>query len=805
MEAVNFVANHRPAIAALLVVATVGISCGRTIETEAPKAARAPIILISVDTLRSDRLPVYGYEGVETPAIDGLRRDGMLFERAYTHVPLTLPAHVSLLTGLLPPTHGVRDNLGYTLDAAATPLLQQTLREAGYATGAGVSSFVLRRETGINSGFDFYEDAIDLNAKPGTSGIQSVQRAGGETLDAVVPWLRSVAKQPFFFFFHIFEPHTPYAPPAEFAARYESAYDGEVAAADAVMGRLLDEIRDLGIYDQSLIVLLSDHGEGLGDHGESEHGLFLYRSTLQVPLIIKLPHSERAGESIARPVQLIDVYPTLVAAAGLPVQAGVQGTSLLGENGPEHEDKPIYAETFFPRLHFGWSNLAALILGSHHFIEAPMPELYDISADPDELDNLIASQPALEAQLRNALNAFDRGFESPGSTDAETRRRLEALGYVGEATTAEGENLPDPKTRVEVLAQIRQAHRLYADGDLEAAVPAFRTIITRDPGIEDAWEYLALSQQGLGQPHEAAATYRAATKELPQSRRLSLRAATLFVQMGELDQAKYQAEYAIPYDPVAAHVLLAQIAFKRGELAAAETEARTALSIEGNRRPGAPLILAEVLIARGDPAQAAEILSRTLDAGTADESITTQLAMIYLRMGQPDRAGDVLEGLEGTEDPGLLLAFGKLAMVRRQWSEAREWIERADRTDPGDATITLNLGLVAMGEERLTDAAIHLEEAVTLNPVSFDGWNALGSVRARLGDTTGAINAWERAHVINPAIDDVIFNLGIANAQAGRLSKAATYLDDYVARAQPGPQRDHAAAMAERAREAGNR
>ncbi len=182
-----------------------------------------PIILISVDTLRSDRLPAYGYEGVETPAIDALRRDGILFERAYTHVPLTLPAHISLLTGLLPPTHGVRDNLGYTVDASRAPLLQQTLKAAGYATGAGVSAFVLRRATGIDAGFDFYEDGIEITPDPSSPGIQSVQRPGGETLEAVRPWLRTVVDQPFFLFFHIFEPHTPYDPPAEYAARYESA------------------------------------------------------------------------------------------------------------------------------------------------------------------------------------------------------------------------------------------------------------------------------------------------------------------------------------------------------------------------------------------------------------------------------------------------------------------------------------------------------------------------------------------------------------------------------------------------------
>jgi len=239
------------AVAALAVVAlwTVGCSRGGGGELRVPDGT--PIVLISVDTLRSDRLPAYGYGGVETPAIDGLRREGILFERAYTHIPLTLPAHTSLLTGLLPPDHGVRDNLGYTVDTTTAPLLQQTLKEAGYATGAGVSALVLQRSTGIGAGFDFFQDDIEFTTGV---GIQSFQRPGAETLDTVRPWLRSVAEGPFFLFFHIFEPHSPYEPPAEYATRYPSPYDGEVAAADEVVGDLLDELRSLDVYEKALIV-----------------------------------------------------------------------------------------------------------------------------------------------------------------------------------------------------------------------------------------------------------------------------------------------------------------------------------------------------------------------------------------------------------------------------------------------------------------------------------------------------------------------------------------------------------------------
>ena len=472
-----------------------------------------PVVLISVDTLRSDRLPAYGYDGVETPAIDSLRRDGVLFERAYTHVPLTLPAHTSLLTGVLPPIHGVRDNLGYTVDPSRAPPLQQTLKEAGYATGAGVSAFVLRRETGIDAGFDFYEDRIDVGSMPGQTGVQSIQRRGRETVNAIVPWLRTAADEAFFLFVHIFEPHTPYEPPPEFAARFPSLYDGEVAAADEAVGVLLDELRSLGVYGKALIVFLSDHGEGLGDHGEDEHGLFLYRSTLQVPLIIKLPESERAGEAVSEPVQLIDVYPTLVTALGLPPGQDLQGVSLLHRSRPDVGAYPIYSETVFPRLHFGWSDLAAVIVGRHHFIEAPQPELYDLLEDPDEAHNLVDSEPSLQNELRATLSAFDRDMESPAVTDEETRQRLAALGYVGGAAVTDEDVLADPKEKVETLTHIQDAYRLYAEGNFEAAVVAYQKIVEENPKIEDAWDYLALSQLGLDRPEAAATTYQAALEQ----------------------------------------------------------------------------------------------------------------------------------------------------------------------------------------------------------------------------------------------------------------------------------------------------
>jgi arylsulfatase A-like enzyme/Tfp pilus assembly protein PilF len=743
---VRFLPANRWIAVALALAAGLNLGCDRAAEPELRVPDGTPIVLISVDTLRSDRLPIYGYGGVETPAIDALRRDGILFSRAYTHVPLTLPAHTSLLTGTLPQTHGVHDNLGYAVDAAATPLLQQALGSMGYATGAGVSAFVLRRETGIGAGFDFFDDDIELDTSRTSTGIQSVQRSGGATLDAVRPWLGEVAGGRFFLLLHLFEPHAPYEPPPEFAGRYDSPYDGEVAAADAVVGDLLDDLRSLGAYDRALVIFLSDHGEGLGDHGEGEHGVFLYRSTLQVPLIVKLPGSARAGDVVDDPVQLIDVFPTVLAALGRPLDARLRGTPLLARTRPHPDDRPIFAETFYPRLHFGWSDLGSAIVGRHHFIDAPQPEIYDLAEDPDELRNLVGANADLGHRLQTAFDEYQRVLATPAGADAETRRKLQALGYVGEAEITDANDLPDPKARIGVLAEIRSAHRLFAGGEFAAAAAAFERIVEAEPGIVDAWEYLALAQIGSGRTDEAAATYRRAIAAAPGSDRLAMKAATVFFRMGLLDEAAALATRGVTHDPAAAHGLLAQVALEEGNLDTAEDEARKSMVDTGSHQAAARRLLARVLVARGESA-------------LADQS----------------------------------------------WAEARNRFEDALDLDPNEAAAQLNLGLLNVAEGRTTEGRELLEAAVDELPASFRGWNALGMVYARQGDDEAAIAAWTRAHELRPAATEVLYNLGLAHAQAGRFSKAAVYLEDFAERAGPGPQRDQAMATARELRSRASR
>ena len=303
----------------LVALALALCGCRRGGAARAVAFPKAPVVLISVDTLRSDHLPDYGYKDVVTPAISALRKDAILFERAYSNVPLTLPAHTSIFTGLSPTVHGVHDNLGYRLDPRQ-PTLAELLKASGYATGGAVSAIVLSGGSGISRGFDFYEDSLEPTELH--EALSRVQRPGGESEALLLRWIDASASGPFFAFLHLYEPHTPYEPKEPFKSRFASPYDGEIATADAIVGHFLAQLRSKGLYDKSLIVFLSDHGESLGEHGEDEHGVFLYRATLQVPLLVKLPSAggrrpEFAGSSVSTPVQLTDVF-TTIGKASLP-------------------------------------------------------------------------------------------------------------------------------------------------------------------------------------------------------------------------------------------------------------------------------------------------------------------------------------------------------------------------------------------------------------------------------------------------------------------------------------------------------
>ncbi|MEP6993741.1 MAG: sulfatase-like hydrolase/transferase [Acidobacteriota bacterium] len=572
--------------AAALLAAALTLAIGSACRRPGLVSPRAPIVLISVDTLRADHLPAYGYTGVETPSLDALRKDAVLFTNAYSHVPLTLPSHVSIFTGLLPPQNGVRDNLGYALGPGPVTIAS-LLKAHGYATGGAVSTIVLSGATGISRGFDFWDD--DVEPTKANQSLSRVQRRGDVTEGLLSGWIASHAKVPFFAFLHLFEPHTPYEPPEPFRSRYKLAYDGEIARADQIVGHFLEFLKERGIYDRALVIFLSDHGEGLNDHGEDEHGVLLYREAIHVPLMVKFPGGRRAGETVRAPVALTDVLPTVAAVAGLPVPPQMAGTSLTSWLGEGDAKGPavrrIYGETLYPRLHLGWSDLASLTDDRNQYIQSPRPELYDIVADPGENNDLAPGVPPAFRALSAALTAIPRPLQAPGSSDPEQVKKLAALGYIS-ATTADlnRKDLPAPRDRIGAVEKLKQGFGALQAGRYPEAVTVFQQLLKAEPGMTDVWQLLAEALLKVGRDQEALAALETAARLAPGNPQVLMALSEYYLAIGNYAEARKHAELVSDTGPTSPHENLARIALAAGDLHAAEREARAALQRYPSRR-----------------------------------------------------------------------------------------------------------------------------------------------------------------------------------------------------------------------------
>ncbi len=628
---------RKETLAALVAALGVGVCCR-------PREVfpKAPVVVISIDTLRADRLPAYGYAKVSTPALDRLQKDSVLFENAYSHVPLTLPSHVSLLTGLLPPQSGVRDNTGYVL-AKGHATLPERLAPAGYSAGAAVSAVVMAKTSGVNRGFAFYDDNVEASA-PGQP-LGAIQRSGFETERIAEEWISEQAGRPFFFLLHLYEPHTPYAPPEPWASRYPgSAYDGEIATSDAIVGKFLEFLRGKGLYEGSVIVLMSDHGEGLGDHGEDEHGLLLYREDVQVPLMLKLPGQARAGARVARPVGLVDVFPTVAALTGVAAPEGLLGLSLLAAAEAAQPPRAIYSETLFPRYHFGWSDLASLTGDRYRYIHAPRPELYDTVEDPGERRDLAAGLPPAFRELRARMLSLDRPRQAPGTSDPEQIKKLASLGYIGSASPSEAAaDLPDPKDHLGEIRDLKAALALHAQRRYEEAIAALRGLLAKNPAMADAWGSLAEAQQKLGRHGAAIEALERQDRLTPGSPHVLLSFAHQYLELGDLEKARLYAERALAANaPPEAHEVLARVALASRDWATAEREAR--LALEGHLGRKLPyVVLSQVQKARGDLQGALrtidEVLSKLARSGQGEMSNVHALrGDLLARMGRPAEA-----------------------------------------------------------------------------------------------------------------------------------------------------------------------
>ena len=583
-------------ILVLVAVSTVLAAVGGWRYARASAPVSGPIIIISVDTLRADHLPVYGYRNVRTPAIDALAADGVVFERAFSHSPQTLPAHASLLSGRLPFETGVRDNAGFVVRSAER-LAAEILTDRGYATGAVVSSFVLRKETGISQGFTFFDGAMPAGSSDLTSG--PVRRDGSDSETVAEQWLQSVGTSRAFLFLHLYEPHAPYAAPSRFAEF--APYDAEIAYADEIIGRFVKYLKAHQLYDQSTIIFVSDHGEGLGDHGEQEHGLFVYDESLRVPLIVKQAAGEGAGRRVSDPVQHIDLVPTILDLAKAPVPGNLRGRSLkpLLDGTGRLPERVIYSESLFARYRFGWSGLMSVTDGRYRYVRAPREELYDLQQDPGERTNVAGRETQRVLKLGEALDRLTSGarIPPPGHVAPQDYERFAALGYVGRVTAAAaGSNadLADPKDKSGVLETYRAALGHAMVGRWPQAIELLQRILREQPDMIDVWAELASEASLAGRYEQALDAHRNVIALEPTDPSGYLGASTMLLRLRRLDEAREVAGSAArvaaepdPHASASAHELLARIALAQGDKEAARGEAELARRAE----PGLPLPL----------------------------------------------------------------------------------------------------------------------------------------------------------------------------------------------------------------------
>jgi len=647
------------------------------------------VVIVTLDTTRSDRLGCYGFSGIETPHIDALARQGVVFENATSTAPLTFPSHSSIFTGLIPPHHGARDNGGFFLDDARTTLAER-LKAAGYATGAFIGAWVLESRWGLAQGFDEYSDRFDLS-KYKVISLGTVQKPGDEVMDGALKWLDSVRQRRFFAWVHLYDPHAPYEPPEPFASRYRGQpYLGEIAYTDKVVGRLTSWLETQGLMDRTIVVVVGDHGESLGDHGEASHAYFIYGATTHVPLIVRTPWG-LTGRSAAQ-VSTVDILPTVLDVVGLAPQEGIDGRSLARAlfDPAATLDHSAYSETYFPRYHFGWQHLRSLRDDRYTYVDAPRPELYDRSQDPGETRNVFKAYSQRAEALRLRLEEMSRTTDAQAperkQLDPETLQRLAALGYVGNVIDVDPHAvLPDPKDKLPLFEAMNAAKGFAQDGDLERAVLKMRSVIAEDPKIMDAHLTVGNWLVRLKRPDEAVAAYKQALSLKPDDEialgnlahlylargrqkdaldalevfRTALRAnpknpqswyqmATLYLDTNHLAEAASGFKDALAANPKmgAAYNGLGVVAFTRGDLGIAEDLVRKGLALEPRLRT-ARYNLGRIREARGDRAQAETLYREEL--ATYPDQGRARFNLAQLRRARGDREGYLSELREGVE------------------------------------------------------------------------------------------------------------------------------------------------------------
>lgn len=539
---VSFPVRLLPLVVAALIVLA---GCGGS-DSEAGKFN---VLFVTLDTVRADRIGCYGHEGAETPVLDALAERGVLFEQAFTPVPITLPSHATMMTGLFPAEHGVRINEDLTFsDEAAT--LAEIYGRNGFETAAFIGAIVLESSFGLARGFDVYDEKMSL-APEGSLDRRAFERPANEVVDTALDWFSGRKAKPFFCWVHFYDPHLTYEPPPPYDRRFShDPYDGEIAFTDSQVGRLLEYLENEGSLERTIVVVAGDHGEGLGEHEERDHAVFIYNTTVHVPLIFSLPGVVAEGKRVQAMVGLADIFPTLLEFSGFEPQPGITGRSLTAAlRGEDLESADQYSESDYPYDAFNWSPLRAITTPRWKYIRAPRPELYDRAEDGGELNNLAAEHESLVRELQARLAAMEASMKPrkarEGSMTPEQLQRLAALGYttsgVEKSAPVDYTALDDPKDRVDILNQWLEALEHLQQQRIPEGIEVLKDLAAKDPGYSQLHFELGHALEVTGRREEAVEHFKTGfevqkaegrIKHSPSLARLHNRCGMLLVELG---------------------------------------------------------------------------------------------------------------------------------------------------------------------------------------------------------------------------------------------------------------------------------
>jgi choline-sulfatase len=608
------------------------------------------IILITLDTTRADRMGFLGSKRGLTPNLDSLAQQAVVFSRAYSQVPLTTPSHATILTGTYPQFNHVND-LGSPL-GMDLPYLPDILRQHGYRTAAFVGSQVLDPKSaaapGFDRGFETYDAPFHIRGH-GEDRYHSVERRGMEVADSALAWLNQHRQDPFFLWLHFYDPHDPYDPPPPFKAQYVTApYDGEIAYVDSAIGKLLTTLRSNGLYDQSVIVVVADHGEAFGEHGEWSHGLFLYDETIHVPLLIKL--GAAGHRQIDSRVGLVDIAPTLLQEVGIAAPAAMQGQSLLELMKSKTDvsaDRSEYAETDYPHRAFGWSSLRAWRAGKYLYVEAPQRELYNQSADPEAAHNLATSSPSVTDTMAVQLDEFHHKTSRTGQTEvAPTPRQaeqLQALGYVSSGSakpeSEEKQRGADPKDKVQIANLLHQGLLEADEGNYREAIPLFEQIVKADPKMALANLQLGRAWNSVGDYDKAVPWLQKAVELTPDSAEAHYELGAALGEMGDNAGSAKQLEAAVADDPGSdeMHFYLGSAYEEIDRTADAMKQYQAALDINPDNYR-ANLLLGRLLAMQDRPKEAEPLLQRAVKLDPQSADAHKFLGNVYTVLGEEEKA-----------------------------------------------------------------------------------------------------------------------------------------------------------------------